>query len=45
MLKIKEENLINEKKPHESGIKHVSGKAFYIDDFFRGPQKYKKRGI
>ncbi len=29
---MKKENLINEKRPHESGIKHVSGKAFYIDD-------------
>ena len=29
---MKKENLINEIRPHESGIKHVSGKAFYIDD-------------
>ena len=29
---MKKENLINEKRPHESGAKHVSGKAFYIDD-------------
>ena len=32
MLKVKKENLINEKRPHESGIKHVSGKANYTDD-------------
>ena len=29
---MKKENLINEIRPHESGEKHVSGKAFYIDD-------------
>jgi len=29
---MKKENLITEIRPHESGIKHVSGKAFYIDD-------------
>ena len=27
MSKIKKENFINEKRPHESGIKHVSGRA------------------
>jgi len=32
MLKVKKENLINEIRPHESAIKHVTGKAFYIDD-------------
>ena len=37
MLKIKEENLMNEKRPHESGIKHVSGRAFYIDDISEPP--------
>jgi len=29
---MKKENLITEIRPHESAIKHVSGKAFYIDD-------------
>jgi len=29
---MKKENLISERRPHESGIKHVSGKATYIDD-------------
>ena len=37
MAKIKKENLINEKRPHESGIKHVSGRAFYIDDISEPP--------
>jgi xanthine dehydrogenase large subunit len=32
MLKTKKENFINEKRPHESGIKHVSGRAIYTDD-------------
>jgi len=32
MLKEKKENLINEKRPHESGVKHVSGRANYTDD-------------
>ena len=32
MSKIKKETFINEKRPHESGIKHVSGRAFYTDD-------------
>ena len=27
MLKAKKENLINEKRPHESAVKHVSGVA------------------
>ena len=26
------ENFINEERPHESGIKHVSGRAVYVDD-------------
>ena len=29
---MKQETFINEKRPHESGIKHVSGKAYYTDD-------------
>ena len=29
---MKQEIFINEKRPHESGIKHVSGKAYYTDD-------------
>jgi xanthine dehydrogenase large subunit len=37
MLKTKKENLINEKRPHESGIKHVSGRAFYVDDIPEPP--------
>ena len=32
MFKKKKENFINEKRPHESGTKHVSGRANYIDD-------------
>jgi len=32
MLKEKKENFINEARPHESGIKHVSGRANYTDD-------------
>jgi xanthine dehydrogenase large subunit len=32
MYKNKKENFINEKRPHESGVKHVSGTANYIDD-------------
>ena len=32
MVKIKNKNFINETIPHESGIKHVSGKAYYTDD-------------
>jgi xanthine dehydrogenase large subunit len=31
MSKIKKK-LINEKRPHESSIKHVSGSAYYVDD-------------
>ncbi len=26
------ENIIQEERPHESGIKHVSGYAIYTDD-------------
>ena len=32
MFKIKKETFVNEKRPHESGIKHVSGRAYYTDD-------------
>ena len=32
MFKIKKEIFISEKRPHESGIKHVSGRAYYTDD-------------
>ena len=32
MPRIKKENFINEKRPHESGAKHVSGRANYTDD-------------
>ena len=32
MFKVKKVNFINEKIPHESGAKHVSGKAYYTDD-------------
>jgi len=32
MFKMKKEIFINEKRPHESGIKHVSGRAYYTDD-------------
>jgi xanthine dehydrogenase large subunit len=32
MFKKKKENFINKSIPHESGIKHVSGRAFYTDD-------------
>ena len=34
---MKKKNLINETRPHESGIKHVSGKALYIDDISEPP--------
>jgi len=37
MSKIKKETFINEKIPHESGIKHVSGRAFYTDDLPESP--------
>ena len=32
MFKLKKETFINEKRPHESGEKHVSGRAYYTDD-------------
>ncbi len=32
MLKQNKDSFINEKRPHESGIKHVSGSANYTDD-------------
>ena len=32
MPEVKKENFINEKIPHESGTKHVSGRANYTDD-------------
>jgi len=44
---MKQETFINERRPHESGTKHVSGKAYYTDDikFFIGYRKTKlKRG-
>ena len=31
------ENFINEERPHESGIKHVSGRAYYTDDISESP--------
>ncbi len=37
MSKIKKKKFINEKIPHESGIKHVSGKAYYTDDIPEPP--------
>ena len=37
MSKIKKETFINEKIPHESGIKHVSGSALYTDDLPESP--------
>ena len=37
MLKIKKETFINEKRPHESGEKHVSGWAYYTDDIPEQP--------
>ena len=38
MLKIKKEIFISEKRPHESGIKHVSGRAYYTDDIPEPPE-------
>ena len=29
---MRKETFINEKRPHESAIKHVSGQAHYVDD-------------
>ena len=34
---MKQEIFINEKRPHESAIKHVSGKAYYTDDIPEPP--------
>ena len=34
---MKKETFINEKIPHESAIKHVSGRAFYTDDIPEPP--------
>ena len=34
---MKKETFINEKIPHESAIKHVSGKAYYTDDIPEPP--------
>ena len=34
---MKQENFINEKIPHESAIKHVTGKAYYTDDIPEPP--------
>jgi len=34
---MKKETFINEKRPHESAIKHVSGKAYYTDDIPEPP--------
>ena len=34
---MKNKNFINEKRPHESAIKHVSGKAYYVDDIPEPP--------
>jgi len=38
MFKMKKEIFINEKRPHESGIKHVSGRAYYTDDIPEPPE-------
>ena len=37
MVKIEKNFLINEKRPHESGTKHVSGTANYTDDISETP--------
>ncbi len=34
---MRQEKYINEKKPHESGVKHVTGKAYYTDDIPEPP--------
>jgi len=34
---MKQEKFISEKRPHESGIKHVTGKAYYTDDIPEPP--------
>jgi len=38
MYKTKKETFINEKIPHESGIKHVTGGAYYTDDISESPE-------
>ena len=38
MLKTKTKTFINEKRPHESGTKHVTGKAYYTDDIPESPE-------
>ena len=37
MSKTNKENFVNEKRPHESGEKHVSGRAYYTDDIAELP--------
>ena len=37
MSKLKKYHFINEKRPHESGTKHVSGRAYYTDDIAEPP--------
>ena len=34
---MKKESFVSEKRPHESAIKHVSGKAYYTDDIAEPP--------
>ena len=38
MPKTKKKPFINENRPHESGIKHVTGKAYYTDDLPESPE-------
>ncbi len=38
MLKFKNKTFINESRPHESGIKHVTGRAYYTDDIPESPE-------
>ena len=38
MFKMKKEIFISEERPHESGIKHVSGRAYYTDDIPEPPE-------
>ena len=38
MLKIKTKDFIDENRPHESGVKHVTGKAYYTDDISESPE-------
>ena len=37
MSKLTKYHFINEKRPHESGTKHVSGRAYYTDDIAEPP--------